>query len=953
MSGFAAATEARRKGRSVLLVDERGDLLWEITRAFMPQLGDSDAPEWNQWKTTMQEAKALSENALTGGATEVLATRHILQQQIETLYYVNPVAVTMEESDLMAVTVATPSGLRLLKADQWIDATETGLLIRLMNPQATMRNPVNYQLTLGLQSQAWRQIKTEDLTSPGTQHGRQTLMWHSGANEWERLLVARFNDAPENLALWMFEALEAMANMLGESFMKDMHLSHSSMVPFPLYHGTKEATSAPSNLALAAPALSPEPVNTLAERYQLGLWAARQVRTACFTSESSVLPDPEAAHLRLASETEADLVVAGLGTGGAIAAIAARRTADVRVIGLDPLWLPGGIGTVGGIHKYHRGVMGGLQHEVDQRVMSLMTRWPRVFQMGAFSPWAKQIVLTQMLNDAGVERRHEQRVIAAETDTDSGWVKSIRIAGPNGVVKIKAAAWVDGTADAILTSHAGGKTWFGRAGDRQTQCYSQSATLLLGTDSTGPRSTTTNIDSGWCDSSDAEDLTRARMIGIDQYHEEVQSGKGRWIYIAPALGLRQGPMVECDTTLTLDDAVFPRLFHDAIAYYCCQQDTHNPDAYFEDDDTFFWCWVINQRGAQIAGTIPYRSLLPKSLANVWIGSRSLGVSQAVQYAARQQRDIQRIGEAAGVAAALAVSGQTPIGSREIDYDSLKQRLKASGAIPAGNDPALRRMGNPPDMELFASPPKRPTMAEALAELDSGIQSRKLWVLKERNSEMLPELEQRMKNQQLPWATRWVAAKIAGFHGSEKAELMMLEIVRSAPEHLYDFPKALALLGRCGTCAALPALGELSRTPEHLTLDIRVLILRALESILQRNTLSSQNKETVLAMVTRLSQRPVPGSRHANKYDLCGNANAFLKDADATFELKQKDITRSMPMAVDDHLWRLDLWLARIRQALGVDPQETFRTYHQDPRPIVRRAFASIAPDDRSSIVTSR
>ena len=70
---------------------------------------------------------------------------------------------------------------------------------------------------------------------------------------------------------------------------------------------------------------------------------------------------------------EYDLIVAGLGAAGSIAAITAARL-GLRVIGLEKGSQPGGVGTSGGIHSYYLGYSGGLYCEADEIASRLQER---------------------------------------------------------------------------------------------------------------------------------------------------------------------------------------------------------------------------------------------------------------------------------------------------------------------------------------------------------------------------------------------------------------------------------------------------------------------------------------------------------------------------------------------------------------------------------------------------
>src|SRR5690606_21568574 len=70
--------------------------------------------------------------------------------------------------------------------------------------------------------------------------------------------------------------------------------------------------------------------------------------------------------------------------------------------------------------------------------------------------------------------------------------------------------------------------------------------------------------------------------------------------------------------------------------------------------------------------------------NLWVACRGAGISAEAHHSLRMQRDLQRLGEVAGLAAAMssapgvgaAVRGE----SRQIDLKDLQNRLVKSGAL---------------------------------------------------------------------------------------------------------------------------------------------------------------------------------------------------------------------------------------------------------------------------------
>jgi hypothetical protein len=102
----------------------------------------------------------------------------------------------------------------------------------------------------------------------------------------------------------------------------------------------------------------------LSAGHQAGQAAARQAPAVCLGAA------PLAGTLVEPVRQTCDVLVAGGGTGGALAALAAARRGCSTLV-LKAGTCLGGIGTAGGIHSYYYGIQGGLQDEVDDRTAEL------------------------------------------------------------------------------------------------------------------------------------------------------------------------------------------------------------------------------------------------------------------------------------------------------------------------------------------------------------------------------------------------------------------------------------------------------------------------------------------------------------------------------------------------------------------------------------------------------
>ena len=95
-AGFAAAMSLHKAGRSVLLMDTRGDVLWESGRAFTLECGSSSSSEWSEWHNRLRSRCAAGDGMVDGALAEIIASHWILESGLTMLDYVHPVALEKE-----------------------------------------------------------------------------------------------------------------------------------------------------------------------------------------------------------------------------------------------------------------------------------------------------------------------------------------------------------------------------------------------------------------------------------------------------------------------------------------------------------------------------------------------------------------------------------------------------------------------------------------------------------------------------------------------------------------------------------------------------------------------------------------------------------------------------------------------------------------------------------------
>jgi len=133
-----------------------------------------------------------------------------------------------------------------------------------------------------------------------------------------------------------------------------------------------------------------------------------------------------------------------------------------------------------------------------------------------------------------------------------------------------------------------------------------------------------------------------------------------------------------DYVLNLDDFKARAVFEDEIGRYSYPVDIHasKPDAasYAEFEKEF----RTLRYGKGESYGIPYRVLVPQKLSNVLVAGRCVSTDRYLQGSIRVMPGCYITGQAAGVAAAIAIEKNT--NTRGFPVTELQSRLKKMGAF---------------------------------------------------------------------------------------------------------------------------------------------------------------------------------------------------------------------------------------------------------------------------------
>ena len=361
---------------------------------------------------------------------------------------------------------------------------------------------------------------------------------------------------------------------------------------------------------------------------------------------------------------EYDIIVAGLGSAGAIAATVAKSK-GLRVLGIDTLSVQGGSGTAGSVLGYYYGFKGGVYRKIDEEAAKIDSFVPS----SGVNASKKAVALDRANN--GIDRRYGTITKAIS--------EGKRITGisftENGLPHKATAKYViDCTAESVVCVSSGLETQGGREFDGRFQPYSN---VVLRSDSK-----TVGygyIDNGRVDQYDPDEFSAA-VIGSSSCYIHLLNdySERRYFGIVPLIGLREGLRPVGEENVSFPDIIEGKHTTLPVAFGFSNLDNHGKDPVFEDMPYRDFIDICGLWGYGMSIPLPMGALIPKDSEGILVAGRGVAVDHDIAMGLRMKDDCQKTGEAAARLAALSIA--SGVRAREIDPEVLREELFASGCI---------------------------------------------------------------------------------------------------------------------------------------------------------------------------------------------------------------------------------------------------------------------------------
>lgn len=402
-----------------------------------------------------------------------------------------------------------------------------------------------------------------------------------------------------------------------------------------------------------------------------------------------------------------DVVVAGGGISGTMAAVAAAREGRKTLL-IERYAALGGMGTIGLVQpittwgikgKY---VVGGTGKKILQKIASYNSH--AATEMSLYGPVCDseylEMELETMCLDNGVSLLYYGWIRDIVKDKNDH-IDKLNVLTKQGDLEIQGKVYVDATGDGDLCAFAGvpyetlaqtegqqGMTLMMIVSGIQTELCPSLDRMNEIREKFGvnnrkvcffhhPRKGSAYFNMTEVHGMDglkAADLTKATIQCRKQaweilkiFKENIPGFENAYIeQTASTLGVRETRRIKGMYILNLEDVKSGRNFEDVIARASCPVDVH-----FRNDGKAIY-YPLEKSYA-----IPYRSLITREMSNVIATGRCISTDQAAHSSVRRMAPGFALGEAAGIAASMA----SYIGDvRKITVSQLQEKLKRYGAI---------------------------------------------------------------------------------------------------------------------------------------------------------------------------------------------------------------------------------------------------------------------------------
>jgi len=366
-----------------------------------------------------------------------------------------------------------------------------------------------------------------------------------------------------------------------------------------------------------------------------------------------------------------DILCIGAGSAGVFAAdSAAREGASVILCEIGENI--GGMPVCGNVTGYYYGASGGSYEQDD-----ILNSEDSVFLSNGRHWEQRQIRLTLRLAESGVN-------ILCRHSAVGLYMEGKRVIGAcvfdgKGIVNIGAGTVIDATSDGHIIRLTEVEKQYGRPADG---CFVPFGVFLQYTEK--GRLFSKNNDSGIMDHYNAADFSEKTVLAHANA-ADMMKGK-EFVSLALHTGVREGLSFEGEERLTYRDVLMENHPEKILFWAYSDLDRHGSERATEEELFQNWYVISNLSTVLISIPVPLGSIVPKGIKGLISAGRCLCFDTYLQSAVRMNRDMFRMGECVGIAAAMAV--KSGVALTEIDYSEYLSRVRERGCFDGYSERAF-------------------------------------------------------------------------------------------------------------------------------------------------------------------------------------------------------------------------------------------------------------------------
>lgn len=390
----------------------------------------------------------------------------------------------------------------------------------------------------------------------------------------------------------------------------------------------------------------------------------------------------------------ADVIVVGGGPAGTAAAVSSARSGKKTLL-LEKSAQLGGMGTIGNVSVFMPigNVTGFYREIIAEMLEQYLPPTHDVSIIPQYSPFVLRHYLNEKMRKEKVTVIYHAEFVGTIVSEEK--VVSVVASTREGLRAFTAGQYIDCTGDARVAIDAGVPYTSGRETDGLTQpmtlmfmmqntgkpvipilpegcpLYERLEDLPQGRrlywEQNGDGTLLVNMTRVRGNGACIEDVNRAEQEALRQVFSVAyylqRNGFGTYIlsHVAGQTGVRETNQIQGLYMLTEDDIAAGRRFPDVVAQTNYEIDIHSPDGGKSTDER-----PVN------GYDIPYRCMVPAGLENLLVAGRAISATHVAMSSMRVQPTCYSLGQAAGIAASLALDHTCAL--RDVPMDELRARL---------------------------------------------------------------------------------------------------------------------------------------------------------------------------------------------------------------------------------------------------------------------------------------